>query len=273
MAKTFTLCGKDIVFNDDMERYQEIRSKFLALSITTVENVQKFYTRMNSLDKVFSNLESHGLYAINDAYKIAVNIAIEYGKYECTVDYLKDLSNYEIEDAWRDNIDEAKFQYDEINRYVDNENNRREYRKDSRFQVVGGGFGLTGAATGMLAAGVFNFATGLAHSLFNGIGNVRTRSKANAAKEWLYAQPEILVTIENGISDAIMSVCTLLSNQVLDLRPITSKYTHEQAANIRSNLMDGKLPDKAIIDVFPDLIAASPFDQELYKCSAIRIIS
>lgn len=101
---------------------------------------------------------------------------------------------FEEWDHYCDNISET---YDKIDDWVESEKNRRSYRKESRSKLIGGGFGLAGAAKGIIKAGAVNMVTGGAHSLVNFCGNIRTDSKADDLRKELYIVsskklPEIL---------------------------------------------------------------------------------
>ena len=64
----------------------------------------------------------------------------------------------------------------------------REMRKQSRFQVVGGGFGISGAVKGMIIAEGANFATGMLHSIYNCFDGMITDSRIDDAMDDCYKE-------------------------------------------------------------------------------------
>ena len=78
----------------------------------------------------------------------------------------------------------------------------REERKESRGRVVGGGFGLGGALTGMATAGAMNAVSGAGHSIINAIGNASSEWEAKVAKKKLYESDDTISVLKEGIKDS-----------------------------------------------------------------------
>lgn len=85
----------------------------------------------------------------------------------------------------------------------------REYRKDSRARIVGGGFGLGNAIEGMAVAGSINLVTGLAHSVFNVFDGILTNSNISTLIDQVYRR-----------QDSVESLALAASGDVVKMWPL-----------------------------------------------------
>lgn len=97
---------------------------------------------------------------------------------------------------WINVFNEALVAYQRITGKTQKMRQYRELRKDSRLQLVGGGFGVSGAIKGVATAGAINFATGSLHSLANSIGNAMSEAEAQRKKVIFFIK-KVLVKVWN----------------------------------------------------------------------------
>ena len=81
----------------------------------------------------------------------------------------------------------------------------REFRKESRGRVVGGGFGLGGALKGMATAGTINAVTGMGHSVVNAVGNVSSSISASNSKRSIYKDDDTFSFLCQAVIDCLNS--------------------------------------------------------------------
>lgn len=132
--------------------------------------------------------------------------------------------------------------YNNIIDQLEEEREYREYRKASRAEVIGGGFGLGGALKGMATAGAINMATGAAHSIANAIGNASSEGDATERKKELYREAR------EPFRDAVERCVLATAYQHIEVvnsysdKQITSCFDREQSSALFESAM--KVPGK-----------------------------
>ena len=133
--------------------------------------------------------------------------------------YFKILPEYEIYDVSKESFMNACFSmsssneayeaiaevYSDILKKQSAEETYREIRKETRGRVVGGGFGVGGAITGMAAAGAINAVTGAGHSIANAIGNAYSAMSAESSTKELYNDEHALELLISSTSEDVFS--------------------------------------------------------------------
>jgi hypothetical protein len=129
--------------------------------------------------------------------------------------------------------------------------------------LVGGGFGLKGAAKGILAAGAFN-------AVRDGIENSAVSSAANvnpAQQQELYGRIDRDVLFEEVFADywnVFMTLAWTLRENGKEMW-WQSEETVEQADNIFQNLSNPNFPQDRILGATIGLLEKNPYDEEYYE--------
>lgn len=159
------------------------------------------YNRLNGLDQVVSRLPEIVKEIYYTATKMILQILADgYKRYDITEEDI-------LADSW-DIMTGMLSVYKRIcesHRKFTGEKREaelyREMRRDSRFKLRGGGFGLSGAAKGIIVAEGVNLVTGLFHSAFNAIDEMYTdsdidnRMKKVYKKYAEYIKPAVMIDI------------------------------------------------------------------------------
>lgn len=182
---TIPLLGQNVQFDASIELYVALRQEFAELGNNLAEEFSDtFYSEYRDMDMFVRSFPKN----FSEIFKIAISrmneLLSEIHIFGVTQDELapyteKYCCHTYLELQW------IMEQYEEI---VGQQEGMREYRqarKDSRGRLVGGGFGLTGAAKGIVKAGAVNMATGALHSVGNAIGNMGSAISAATAKDRL----------------------------------------------------------------------------------------
>ena len=129
----------------------------------------------------------------------------------------------------------------------------REFRKESRGRVVGGGFGLGGALKGMATAGAINAVTGMGHSVVNAVGNVGSSISASNSKRSIYKDDDTFSFLCQAVIDCLNS--TFLEHiQIANAHRagcIDTSFDPSKAGALLENAK--RFPDKAqklLLDAF-----------------------
>lgn len=140
----------------------------------------------------------------------------------------------------------------------------RQLRKESRGRVIGGGFGLNGAARGMVTAGVMNAASGLAHSVVNAVGNLGSSISAGADKIQLYYDYKDYLS--NCIEDMVLRISDALILALQTEANIEFVFpTQENFDKAKAIFNNAGFPTESKKDLFLDALQLNPYDRETYE--------
>lgn len=146
----------------------------------------------------------------------------------------------------------------------------RDARKDSRFRVVGGGFGIGGAVQGMATAGAINLVTGMAHSVFNGIDGFLTNNSidSNMSKTKAAFAQAIKAAAEDDIYRMIDVYFSMIHYS-----PFYSKANHHKALNIKKAIDGNEVRPEDLEEQVKEVLYYVPYDKELYPWALALIPS
>ncbi|MEK4713566.1 hypothetical protein [Sporosarcina sp. FSL K6-5500] len=185
MGQNFNIFGQNLAFEDKEFLAFEIKSHFRSLGKKYSQAFYEQYKQWNSAENVVKKGEdtvfSYAEEVAGEAVKIFLNLDIYSISKTVLLNEHMDLSNfYEASDRFNQALRSISRSTAEAARY-------RESRKNSRGRLVGGGFGLGGAAKGIATAGAVNMATGILHSSVNVFGNIMSSIDEGDKVNNLYA--------------------------------------------------------------------------------------
>ena len=188
------------------------------------------------------------------------DIAVSYGIYDYNDEKIIKHKNFiRAISPFSNAYDDIKDKLKSINNSQEEEEYRRNVRKATRTRIVGGGFGISGAAKGMAVAGAINVGTGLAHGAVNMVGNMFTSISSSFDRSSLYN--ESLPYLCEGIKQSIYNLLPILA-EVLRLNlPIDE----QSEKNILNNISTGAFGNADLRAPYRQAFSAYPFDDNLYK--------
>jgi len=184
----YKIFNQTVEFDDAADRFCRVQFFAWDAAVKAQKEFDLWYTKCGNIHNVLKNYWDEVKKVVVDSTinPLHATLAKEYQIYNISIDsYRKaclDLS--EAVDVY----EKAVGIYNDIEDQLAEEREYREYRKASRGEVIGGGFGLGGAIKGMATAGAINMATGAAHGLVNAIGNAGSEGDATQRKKELYKQ-------------------------------------------------------------------------------------
>lgn len=149
----------------------------------------------------------------------------------------------------------------------------RELRKDSRLQLVGGGFNASSAAKGIATAGAINFATGALHSVVNSLGNARSDAEAHRKKSEFFYQENfsksLELTIQMDCYSMLGGFADLWNELDMGCFRFYSEEDMDQASNILFAITEGSVPQSQVALALEKMISIYPVIPDVYL-AAIR---
>lgn len=255
MGRIFNLCNQELIFSEDIEVVREIRKDFHKLSLYAMKDFKTKYSLYGSLKKAFENTRSLGYEYIAQAVDKAVEKAMDYNVYSIN---RNNYVNYDIQkpnfiDNWSNVMSAYEDLYLNLETEYLSETERRNFRREARGRIVGGGFGVSGATQGIVTAGAINMATGLAHSMFNSIGNAITKYNMNEQADKIYRDSTILDELCDRLGKIIEHIGTILWQDILKVN-YNNDRNIKLSEDIYKNLIDGLIPTDKIPEVLPALV-------------------
>lgn len=147
-----------------------------------------------------------------------------------------------------------------------------EYLKQNRSYFVGGGFGLSGAAKGIAAAGALNATVGVFRSYADRRRTDALHSEIADQKYTLYHNDKfrraLQFSIELDLKETIHGICDLFSDYDLPIIPYYPVNNLMQAGNILDAVCSGSVPNQDFEKVAYQIISLYPVHRDMYLYAA-----
>ncbi|MDX9694788.1 MAG: hypothetical protein RBT49_03260 [Bacteroidales bacterium] len=170
--------------------------------------------RFSNIEDIIENSTELYFECIIDELRYAADYLVSQGEYDMTVESFFEEC-FEPYSTWREHLQELIDSYAEICFEEEQMRTYREIRKQNRGTVIGGGFGIKGAAKGMATASMANMALGALHSVFNSIGNTIDEHEKKIKIEKLYSDPNISKRLSKVVYSDICSIAVVLTNVLI----------------------------------------------------------
>lgn len=146
------------------------------------------------------------------------------------------------------------------------------YLKENHSYLVGGGFGIAGAAKGIALAGAVNATIGAFHSY---AANARERaisSELSDCKRLIYwnssFREALAFAMETDLKESIHGICDLFSDLGIGIIPFYPLENLLQVSNIIQAIIEGKVPTTEFEKVALQIIQMYPFHINVYLYAA-----
>ncbi len=258
--KQFTLNGKTLIIPANIDAFNTYRIKFHKLARMCADNARKEY------DKKVQNLTTY-LEFFPDIYskhlkvltKQAVDILISEGIWTITQDSFTEQHINDFHVA----IEEYNVTIESVELTIQANQNRVSTAMSFVPNLIGGGFGIKGAAKGIATATAFNLVRDGAEA-----GLLKGASQINHAQQLeLYQRinPDDLFEFVFIDYWRVFLSLTFTLNQ--NRKPIwyPDADLAQQASNIFQNLSNPNFPQDKILDVFFDILKADPYDEDYHN--------
>jgi len=256
---SYQIGNKIVRFNKEYTVYIQIMKVLNQEAKKAVNTFSSYYEKWD--DASTASEKAYGTFysLLENGFLSCKNIALENGIYDYSPSQINDWTWKKIREPFVSAYLDMESNLNNINKEQKNEELAREIRKENRFRVVGGGFGIQGAIKGMAMAGAINLGTGVAHSAFNTVGNIFTSIASNSARSDLYNSSlgSLLQGIRNSFELLLPEIAKIITGKV--------HVDKNKESTIFKHIKDGSFgKDVDLRDPFADAFQAFPFDEELY---------
>ena len=262
-----------IDIEEERLRYNQMRLEFENLAIEGIKRLDNIYDVNGSLDKLVENIDAQGAQIFRNILSEKIMpMVVELGIYHIdeemflTEYYFKLSHNYVFSEA----AEKVKDAYYEIVMDKESLDAYRVARRESRARLVGGGFGVSGAAKGMLLAGAGNMVSGGVHRIANGIGSMVSSIKAEGQKSKIYHNPKTKEALSEGLYESIFNLHYAFYNLMKDYvdsfdMKLVTQSDAKKAQAIMNNIENGRVNEGQIPTLLAEVIQLNPYQEEIYE--------
>ena len=269
--RTFPLANQQISVSDSRYNYLTLRNNYIQIARQAESEYEElFQSKYRDMKHLVEEGLSDGYQLIFEKIAIASDQLVKMGDYTSTPEsFFND--HFLDRTRWEEKFGRVLDKYMDIELDAENLKQYRQARKDSRGLIVGGGFGIEGAAKGMAIAGAANLATGALHGIFNSIGNAISNAKKAKKIEELFQDFSTLRTLTSAIYDDVEAIHItlyeiLLSKGLVEVDGFISGQDSKKADAIVRNVKEGRIAgEKARLGALSQAISLDPTDLRSYE--------
>ncbi len=265
----FKFMGTEISITDERDSYNKIRLQYEAIAERCREEFIKEYKENNrNLDDVINKGYEQGIDVISKVIRNTVDKLVENKFYTINNELFVEEYCQEAIESWDDAYNRINDQYMNVVLDERQKEEYRQYRKNSRGRWQGGGFGLQGAVKGHMQATGMNMATGVAHSVVNAFGKMRSSIKANKQKSRIFNDSSTLEILAEGVYLAVWSIHYSYTKFLEDNTNLKFGYVYaeqaKEASVVFSNIKGRNISNKEKIEIIKELISLNPYIESVY---------
>lgn len=258
--KQFTLNGKTLVIPANMDAFNTYRTKFYELARICADNARKEYNKkvqnLTTYLEFFPNIYSKHLKVLTQR---AMDVLVSESIWTITQE---SFANQHI-DNFHMAIDEYYVTTESVELTVQANQNRVSTAMSFVPNLVGGGFGVKGAAKGIAKATAFNLVRDGAEA-----GLLKGASQINQAQQLeLYQRinPDNLFELVFLDYWRVFLTLTFTLNQSGKAVWYPTDDLAQQASDIFQNLSNPNFPQDKVLDVFLDILKTNPYIKDYHN--------
>ncbi len=250
--------------------YNELRSRYVALANDAVHLFSTDYDRQfTKLEHVVKNVSALAVppifAAIDDAIAtLASHRIFDIDREHFAATYFK---QYDKWSAAHEAIAEA---YAGVLINAAEMDTYRAARSQGGAQVIGGGFGVDGAAQGIVIAGAANLAISATHSLFNLIAKGASAAADAKKMDDIFRAPETKGRLVAALEESLLNVHLALLDALEEAKVADTNYEQvtiadrERAKRMLTNIIRGQVPSAERESVHQQVLKLNPYDLDAY---------
>jgi len=262
------LLGTKFAISDAAFESERLYRRYAALADTAASDFDSFYGEaLKDRDAALEATQNYCYSKVCDAVQSLVDECISHDIFEYNLEIA--LATYDQLECGGE-LASAVHTVDQdiAGAYAraDEEAVTRSLRRASRFQVVGGGFGIAGALKGIADAAAINMVTGAAHGLANTAGNARSRGRVASDISTVLEESKAL--LREGLWTAIRDVyavhVSLLGQRGIEcggsLQDRDARF--EQAGVMFGHVVAARIPPEKQIELAKRCIQLDPAEKK-----------
>lgn len=259
----FSICGQSVEISNDELHAHKLHAMYIDRAQRASSEFMRKYKGYQTWRNFVTTGPREGYEIIASEFDFAAKRLVREGKYGVTSDSLYDKYGEAVLEPWNDLVDGIVELMERTNDMANQARQARELRKATRGQVVGGGFGVSGAVKGMAMAGAANIASGSVHSVANAIGNVRTQKEIARQEAKLYADEGF----QKSVCERLYTVVERIGACLAVEYGIDSDEVQPRNKAMAENLMQNysMVPKKERLEVLLHALYCDKYQEAVYE--------
>lgn len=238
---TYNILGVEFTTSEEMDAFNHDYVEFEKLALKAQEDYLSAYATFTRVEDFLDRGTSAFKKAIRPSLQQAVKILMDHGILTCDTDRFWEKNRKTLDQFSPERIEVLR-EYSQIEEKLEAEKEYRAERKQNRGRWEGGGFGLDGAIKGAAQAGAMNMASGAAHSVANGLGNLVSSAEAASRKRNLF-DDDLQYRTAQAVYQSVQLIPFQLMNILLEEAQIVNDwyaymYDPSGAEAIRKNAIE-----------------------------------
>lgn len=263
------LFGKNYEFTDEAARYSSLRETYSRLADEAKEKFKKrYFSSFNGLEDLLAKWVSFTDELIDESVEVAMQNLVDLEIYELSKSdfVLKFFSKYDRRGSALEWLQDVYI--DSMSGFIDEE--ARIAAKSTGGGVIGGGFGVEGAVTGIAVSTAANVAIGAIQGLGKTIAAAGNSYAATKKSKEIFKSAEVLEKLCECLCGSVFSVHFALLDVVdeFDVEVNPFSYPEQDVVSksraIFENCKSGRIAELKQKDALSVAIFMNPYDRELY---------
>lgn len=256
------------IYNAVRNKYQKLAEEVLA---TFTEIYSGFKDCNDILDKAQIGFQKSIVYSIDEIKKDLISIE----RYDLDYDTIYEFANEQgVLDTFYEALDGVSEEILNVYGNLEAQKEYRQARKDNRSRWQGGtlsagGGNMINAYGHQLQLASMNAAEGVAHSLFNAIGNANDTRKANNHLREIFNNPNTKGTLSKGVYRAAFqlhyALIALLQDSGLNIVwDCPNSEAIDTGNRLLNNLKSGAVPKEKTNELYLNIFDLNPYNTDLF---------
>lgn len=267
--KILPLGNSTVQVSPEREAYTALRLKYQGLAeIAMMDFVDRFAERFKDMDQLHASCNPVVQQYLVDVIDKAIRDLVAHGVMDIDDDQF--LNQHLLpHSSWKEDFAEIDDKYLEIALKAEELNAYRTARRENRGGVIGGGFGLEGAAQGVAVATAANMAIGVVHGIID-VGDKVLSSMGDAEKKAkLYSDHHTTTHLAESVYRLIFQVHFALVDIVNNRQPNrpfdnVSEEDGAKAKGLLENISKGRITGEEVDACLIQALRLNPFEPALY---------
>lgn len=257
------------VTSPERDRLATLRGKYMAVGLEFRTKFLASYSSFNTADQLFEVFPDRLSEALSTTVRMAATDITSNGIYE--LDDTEIRSNLEERvNTVRSGFDKIQDQYFEILGKSAELDAQRTAARENRPGIIGGGFGIEGAAKGMAMATAANAALGLAYGLVNLTAKAVSELGDEKKKRELLEAPSTKTALADFLCRAVLQGYRLVAEAVnaasnSTVFDVVTDEAHKRSSAMADNVSSGRVPAEEVQTVLIQALSRDPFNDKAWK--------
>lgn len=262
--RRYIISGEPIIIDDDLAHYTSIRRQFAILSFNAlIKAADEYNETVKSFEDMVDGMEAIFIKHLRDSITLGRDILLKEGVLEYDISGLIKECGDDID--FRPYMQPLVKAINDLKHRVDALMEQRAMERSNRSEWVGGGFGISGAISGAVKAGILNMGTNALRGIGDAFTDSSDRRKIEEWKRAIYNNDEFRNKFLQGVYECCMNVFFTI-DLILDL-PFEGEYSKATAYfnNLRELYSNHAIETEEYRRKLIDVILEYPFEVKFYR--------